>query len=250
MDLERMEENEVEWFSLWTNRKELDSAVLLYNARLEPDPIFNHLDHIRATSDTIDVVLDQSFLFLRRRGITPSIYVSPLSTPRDLGERLERKGLTRYDSMNIMKYTRSNRSPTGVQYKIIDFPGLEVWVKVLMPSFSIENSWRSELMRRGKQVLRNPKVSLFLAYHNSSPAGTLALFSDKGVSGIYFLGTLPEFRQLGVGSTLIMGAVSASKDLGSDILCLQNLAGDKVEDFYIKNQFRTVARRAIYQLPH
>jgi hypothetical protein len=58
-------------------------------------------------------------------------------------------------------------------------------------------------------LLEMPKVSIFIAKANGTPAGTCMTVRDEhGWGGVYWVTVLPEHRRAGVGGTLMRSALS------------------------------------------
>ena len=101
----------------------------------------------------------------------------------------------------------------------------------LSPTYknSLLNSW-------GK----NPeyKKCHYLAKYEGKPAGVITAVSYKGFVGIYNVGTIPQYRHLGVGKAM-MSVVS--KEVGrDDVLFLQTEKGSLVEKWYETMGFQTI----------
>lgn len=87
---------------------------------------------------------------------------------------------------------------------------------------------------------------LFLAYVDGNPAATSLLFMNKETAGIYYVATLPEFRNKGLGYFVTLAAMRAAKNAGYKKIILQaTLAGEKV---YRRIGFQEICRAQIYKL--
>jgi GNAT superfamily N-acetyltransferase len=78
-----------------------------------------------------------------------------------------------------------------------------------------------------EQILRLPEVEMFIGYAEGRPACTSLLFRTGSVAGIYWVSTLPEFRNRGFGAAITLRAVSAGKDKGCQLASLQASAMGK-----------------------
>ena len=61
----------------------------------------------------------------------------------------------------------------------------------------------------------------FLAYFNEQPVATSLLFLHDTAAGIYFVSTLPEFRQKGIGLAVTRSAMKAARLAGAQYATLQ-----------------------------
>ena len=87
---------------------------------------------------------------------------------------------------------------------------------------------------------KNPeyKKCHYLAKYEGKPAGVITAVSYKGFVGIYNVGTIPQYRHLGVGKAM-MSVVS--KEVGrDDVLFLQTEKGSLVEKWYETMGFQTI----------
>jgi len=70
---------------------------------------------------------------------------------------------------------------------------------------------------------------LFIACMDGKPAATSLLFMNSGTAGIYYVSTLPEYRNKGLGFYVTLAAMRAAKDAGYGEVILQATPdGEKV----------------------
>jgi GNAT superfamily N-acetyltransferase len=87
---------------------------------------------------------------------------------------------------------------------------------------------------------------LFLAYFDGKPVSTSLLFTHKHSAGIYYVSTLPAFRNKGSGLKITQAAMQAAKESGFKNVILQATPlGAKV---YIRAGFKEYCRAEIYKL--
>ena len=87
---------------------------------------------------------------------------------------------------------------------------------------------------------------LFLAYFNGKPVATSLLFTHNNSAGIYYVSTLPAFRNKGFGLQITQAAMKAAKEACFENVILQATPlGAKV---YIKAGFKEYCRADIYKL--
>jgi predicted acetyltransferase len=64
---------------------------------------------------------------------------------------------------------------------------------------------------------------------DGKPAATSLLFMNSGTAGIYYVSTLPEYRNKGLGFYVTLAAMRAAKDAGYGEVILQATPdGEKV----------------------
>jgi len=87
---------------------------------------------------------------------------------------------------------------------------------------------------------------LFLAYFDGKPVATSLLFTHNNSTGIYYVSTLPTFRNKGFGLKITQAAMQAAKESGIKNVILQATPlGAKV---YIRTGFKECCRADIYKL--
>ncbi|MFH8367812.1 GNAT family N-acetyltransferase [Streptomyces sp. NPDC018031] len=62
-------------------------------------------------------------------------------------------------------------------------------------------------------LIEQPGVDVFVATHDSVPAGAGVVVVDDGVGGHYWVGTSPAFRSRGVGRAVMLGSLAHLADL-------------------------------------
>lgn len=93
------------------------------------------------------------------------------------------------------------------------------------------------------RALEHKGATLYLAFLGSEPVGSLYLFSQGGVAGLYNLAVAQSSRRQGVATTLMLRAIEDSRAMGDSTLCLQTGVGSFHERFFERLGFSTVARR-------
>jgi ribosomal protein S18 acetylase RimI-like enzyme len=101
------------------------------------------------------------------------------------------------------------------------------------------------------RALEHRGAALYLAFLGAEPVGTVYLFSQGGVGGVYNLAVAQSARRQGVATTLMLRAIEDSQAAGNETLCLQTRVGSFQERFFERLGFYTVARRkrAVKQQP-
>ena len=91
------------------------------------------------------------------------------------------------------------------------------------------------------------EVRVFSARVDNQPAGTSIAIRTGDVSGVYGVGTRPQFRRRGVGTALSWAAVNAGREWGCDTIVLQATAAGL--PVYERMGFRTVVRYVTFTRP-
>lgn len=225
-DIERMEENEWAFCSLWTRKKRVKCAVALVNKRLAGDYFFN-----RATIEDCNVSTQKVAEFFWQKSMDCHLYFR--SRPP--------RGLRKADTMYVLRASKS-AAPDG-NVSVCSKSDIPAWIDVFCRSFSVPR-WKDEVARI---IMKNAdKLQLLLAYHDSRPAGCAALYTKNKVTGMYCLGTLPRFRSKGVATSILQNAKVFAE---SDFLFLQTLASENLLGLYKKAGFTVVYKKSICAVP-
>lgn len=87
-------------------------------------------------------------------------------------------------------------------------------------------------------------VRVFSAWVDHQPAGVSIAIRTGEVSGVYGVGTRPQFRRSGVGTALSWAAVDAGREWGCEAIVLQATAAGL--PVYERLGFRTIVRYATF----
>lgn len=91
------------------------------------------------------------------------------------------------------------------------------------------------------------KQKIFLAYLKGVPVATSLLFTHANTAGIYYVSTLPAFRNKGFGLEITKAAMRAAKEAGFQEIILQ--ATPLGATVYQRAGFKEYCRADIYILP-
>ena len=87
---------------------------------------------------------------------------------------------------------------------------------------------------------------LFLAYLDGIPAATSLLFTYKNSAGIYYVSTLPAYRNKGCGLRITQAAMQSAKESGfKDVILQATPMGRRV---YMRAGFKEYCHAEIYKL--
>ncbi|MBN2364751.1 MAG: N-acetyltransferase [Calditrichaeota bacterium] len=92
---------------------------------------------------------------------------------------------------------------------------------------------------------QNPSMHHYLAFYEGIPAGCGTLFPAAGAGGIYYIGTLPQFRRRGVGEAVTRHCVKESCEAGYPLVVLR--ASDEGELLYRRLGFEEFLRFRLYR---
>lgn len=109
--------------------------------------------------------------------------------------------------------------------------------------FHVPPAWFGEVF--DDEMARRPGFLAWVAYQNGVPMGTAAAVVAAGVTGLYNIAVLPEYRGRGYGSAITRLATEAAmrRDGGSGVILQASAQGLRM---YERMGFRTVTRVLVY----
>ncbi len=225
-----LEDNEWSFCSLWADRLRVDDcADALVNVRLAGDYFFNRARTEGCPDKTGGRVAAEFW----NRGMDCHLYFSSEGNHRVV------------DKMYTLWLKNCKAKQDSLDVRVIERAQIPVWVKTFCNAFDV--SWEDEVRRIMDASFG--QLDLLVCYINGMPAGSAALFRKNNVTGLYCLGTAPEFRGKGVAKSLIRKAADIASKHGSDFLFVQSLESEGSLAFYQKAGFEVVYQKAICVLP-
>jgi len=219
-----------------------------------PAPFFNRVVWTRSAADQIDDLIDETLATFAAAGRALRWHVNDDTTPADLAERLEARGFIRVGAgtpmaLELAGLPASLELPAGV--RIEQVRSLEQRARfgdildaIFQPGEAARPFRSMELAFPESVYAERPR---FLAFVDDEPAATSAMVEADGVAGIYAVGTLPAFRQRGLGALLTTLPLLAARERGVRYGILH--ASPMGEPVYRRIGFEPVGRQAVFQSP-
>ena len=243
--IQYLERNENSFFSIWCSHLSLSSIRVLYNRKLADDWLFNHATGISPSSAEITVFEEIRSVFDRMK-IQPCIYILPGPKTSIPEEAINASNMIHLDTIEVM---HTNRTPpasgNSIHITCIENKDADRWTDLYLKAFDVSISAIEEVRRAVSRMLRE-RVDLLLAEIDGKAVGTLAIFSQERVGGIYCVGTDQAYRKHGVGSALLAEAARLSIRRGNVMLGLQTLRSANLRNFYVRNGFTKIYDKEIY----
>lgn len=214
---------------MWTERIKSGCAEALLNSKLEGDYFFNRAS-VHDCLDPIEAAGQIAKMFWQN-GLDCYLY--------DRDDKLAGKGFAQIDTMHVLR--ASSASANGrTKVMRIDRQLLPVWIDLFCRSFAV-SKWKGEVERIMNSSFDG--LELLLSYCDGVPAGCAALYSKKGVTGLYCLSTVSKLRRRGLANDMLAAAVGLSNNL-----FLQTLGSEGLLPFYQKAGFTLAYTKNIYVL--
>ena len=140
-----------------------------------------------------------------------------------------------------LKAQKSFESSEGDVQIINKSEDISAWVNIASSSFSYVIN--DEII---KEVAKNPKATLLLAYKNKFPVGTALLYEHDNVLGVHLVGVPKEHRGNGLAYNIMLEAINIAKRKDINYMTLQaSVLGLGIykrlgfkEDFIMKNYIK------------
>ena len=166
---------------------------------------------------------------------------------RKAGSVFHRFGLHLSSEMPGMVADSLRQGPTGESELELQpaFSGeaLQEFRQIGALCFHVPPGWFAEVF--DDEMSRRMEFRAWVAYANGAPVGTAATVAAGGVTGLYNIAILPEYRRRGYGTALTrLAAEEAFRQGGAKKLILQ--ASSQGVRMYERMGFRTVTRIAVY----
>jgi len=238
MPIERSNElNELGWWSNWARLSWLSKRCYRLGSREFREPLFNHAGFLEAKKKPDELVKLAESKYLGE-GVDPAFFLQRLPEYAHTKNLLLNRGYTVTDRFLVLRLAGATpKRFSGVTCRVVGTQKLDEWCETYLRAFYGELSLLKSVVASVKRALGEGRTRLVLASVRRKPAGTLAVYSRRGLSGVYCVGTVPEFRERGVATALLRRAKEITDAEGTTTLTLQTFLSDSLERFYYKRGF-------------
>lgn len=186
-----------------------------------PHPFLNHVLHTRLTSSNVDARIRETLEYFRSKGIPKfSWWVEPDSQPPDLNKHLLAHGLTFTDdepgmACDLFKINEvAPSSPTFTIECVRDLEMLRHWVRAALDGFGLPENMVEPCFDLFAGLGFDLPLRSYVGFMDGKPVVTSQLFLGAGVAGIYWVATVPEARQRGLGTAITLAPLREARDMG------------------------------------
>ena len=181
-------------------------------------------------------------------------WIYPCGQSPETGQILQASGLRLIEKVSCMAAdlndSISAKQPPGniTISQVKDKNGLRIWENISFHGFEMPRRVREQYgaFVSSFDLGAHAPQKLFLAYCQGTPVATSLLFSHKDSAGIYYVSTLPAFRNKGFGLKITQAAMQAAKASGMNHVILQ--ATPLGVPVYIRAGFKEYCRADVYKL--
>ncbi len=214
-------------------------------------PPCNAAFHTNLKPEDVDRTIEKFQERGRARKMPLQWYIGPETRPIDFTKRLEAHGFTTHGdgagmAVDLHNMNESEPVPAGLEIIEAKKDGdIKAWCHITCVAFGAPTDAEPvfvELIKR-YQKTKFP-MKFYLGLLDGKPASTSGYFLGEGVVGIYFVATLPEFRQRGAAFAVTQKALKDGRALGYRVGILQ--ASKMGEPVYKRMGFKEVCRVSSY----
>ena len=213
---------------------------------------YNMILRFAVASDT-DIRIDSIIDHYRRRRVAFLWIIHPSSMPKDLGDRLSKRGLVEIEvcsgmAANLTNMPQLQSAPEGFEIRELDNEtAANYLVDFAAWRWLVPEEAKSHL-RVYAQVLRigrpSPILRCWMVWRGELPVSKAALYCGAGAAGIYAVATRPQARGQGLAGTVTLEALRAAREKGYQLAVLHSTP--MAENLYAKLGFCQVAPFRIF----
>ena len=201
-----------------------------------PDPFRNVVVSARFDDNSADARIAEIAGAFGLRGTPFLWWRAPFHTPADLGDRLERAGISEIAAgpamaLDLRSMPPPEDLPAGLEIRpVSDVRGLRTYLDVLSsevtpadePALFPPGTIEAILAHTGPRLVREPIPMRYVGHLDGRPVATSRLSLAGGTAGIYAVQTKPEARGRGIGRAMTLAPLRAARDAGYRIATLQS----------------------------
>lgn len=251
--------NIVEFFRYWGSSKHVrrheSSEISWIESGLEFS-LFNRVYASNLRPETADASIKEVISNFENRALTLDWPVLPGMKPDDLPARLRKHGFILKDNSPAMAIDLKRFTPGPPRlnelhiHEVESDKDLQVFMDVTARAYEVPHRDHGKFLEilRSLEVGSRSRYKCYLGTLNGQPVATSLLFITGGAAGIYWIGTVPESRGLGVGTQMTTRPLMDARIAGLNIATLQ--ATEMGEPVYRRIGFKECFRFDVYVHKH
>jgi len=214
-------------------------------------PTCNPIIRINLKPDSVDGVLAMLTDKARKKKVNLHCWVTRNTRPANMAEYLTANGFSKIEepacmAVNLDDLNVANRAPKGFSItEVKNSKTLKTWCRVAAASFGVPDQVIPSIYDwYVREMQMEQPVRFFLGMLDGKPVATSQYFLGEGVCGLYFVGTLPEARNKGIGFSITQKPLMEAKKLGFRAGILQ--ASKMGRPMYLKLGFKEYGKMESY----
>jgi ribosomal protein S18 acetylase RimI-like enzyme len=230
--------------------KEKDHTII-FNDDLPSDPYLNYVTKIRVGKNVDKFISDMEKTFVDHKS-SPTFYILPYTLPKNLEKTLISKNYDLFGRDAWMFFDINKKAPKAnpnivirniTKNEISDFK--KVFVGVFSkgeeddPYKGLSTLYGEFLQKRLTSKKKECKAIPYGAFIDDKLVGTIVILHNNVDAYLYALAVLPEFRKLGICTSLIAKCVEKAKNLKLKNLSLITQKSSRNEKIFNNLGFRT-----------
>lgn len=169
----------------------------------------------------LDTLIAETRAFYTDHDSPYSWYVTPFTTPADIGETLAARGLVRQEQVNmaidLAVLPETGRLPAGCT--IEDVWGAErfdEWGRTYVTGYEMPPAMAAGALATLREMPSGPGTPLrrYLVRLGGTAVASATLFMGGGAAGIYNVATLPQARGRGIATAVTLAALLLARSEG------------------------------------
>jgi ribosomal protein S18 acetylase RimI-like enzyme len=225
-------------------RADVPGAVL-FCAERDDAPEFDVATIYRVPSGDADATLRTIIDFFQVRGRQPRIRLSPMSSPADWPDRLQRAGFAeteeRFDYIFVPETLQLPGNPAVRMERAVSQEDADRFSAIQVAGFDLpvqHHTWDQAMARRH---LAAGQHNLYLAWLDGRAVGTgRSIHLSGGITAMAALATLPEARGRGVGVTVLWQMIQDARSAGSRVIFWSVIPSSYAAGMYSRLGFVTL----------
>lgn len=211
---------------------------LAYHHTFPTNPMFKGVWQTRL-NDNVETAIDDTIAWFKARN-APFFFwwTEPETTPADLGQRLQARGLLDMAEQQQTLAAGIKQTESGAPCMVADLHQMNEGVLTAVPpTFTIEEVQDELALYEFKQVfvesyeiaewagqgwvdatlsigIGQTPWRMFVGYLDGKPVATNMLFNGAGVASVYAVATLPAARGKGIGAAITLHPLLLARDMG------------------------------------
>lgn len=239
-DRRAAELNEVRWWSRWARLRWRGEGYLLTSKSL-PESFYNRAGAL--TCGAVAGAAHWAESVLSRLGMSSTVVVFDSCA---VAKKLLASGYTEVDSMAVLLSKSPIRTERDEGQEIVTSTSPGRWTTAYLRSFYGDEGLAGVVTPIVAPILEAKATTLLESRVDEKTAGVLAIFRTPGIAGVYCVGTVPEFRRLGVATVLLARAREIAEVEGRSLV-LQTLESDGVLRFYLERGFEKLYSKHVLE---